>query len=165
MKTRIRFTLPCGTTLGDAVIVRRAKEEDLSDILTLYSQLHADDPVVTDGRDLAAFQEILSSDRLRLLVGIENDRTIATCYLNIIPNLTRNASPYGIIENVVTDIQLRNRGHGKAIIQYALQQAWQCGCYKVMLQTGSRKASTHGFYKSCGFSADDKFAFVARPIT
>jgi GNAT superfamily N-acetyltransferase len=145
------------------LLIRGAQEKDLCAIQMLYSQLHKDDVEATDGSDVAVMQEIVSSDRFLLLVGIENDRTIATCYLNIIPNLTRGAAPYGIIENVVTDSEFRNLGHGKAMMQYALHQAWQRGCYKVMLQTGSRKASTHGFYKSCGFSGDDKFAFVARP--
>ena len=77
--------------------------------------------------------------------------------------MTRNVSPYCVIENVVTEQALRNQGYGKAIIKHALEFAWSHGCYKVMLQTGSRRESTHNFYKSCGFSADDKFAFVARP--
>jgi GNAT superfamily N-acetyltransferase len=71
--------------------------------------------------------------------------------------MTRNVSPYCIIENVVTEQELRNQGLGKAIIKHALDFAWKQGCYKVMLQTGSKRESTHNFYKSCGFRADDKF--------
>jgi GNAT superfamily N-acetyltransferase len=89
-------------------------------------------------------------------------RIVATCYVNLIPNLTRNAAPYAIIENVVTDTDHRNQGIGKTVVQCALAYAWEAGCYKVMLQTGSRRASTHAFYKTCGFSGNDKFAFVAR---
>ena len=44
-----------------------------------------------------------------------------------------------------------------------LNIAWSEGCYKAMLQTGSRKAATHAFYRSCGFSADEKKGYVARP--
>jgi hypothetical protein len=44
-----------------------------------------------------------------------------------------------------------------------LQSAWDAGCYKVMLLTGSRRPSTHAFYRACGFSGDDKTGFVARP--
>jgi GNAT superfamily N-acetyltransferase len=87
----------------------------------------------------------------------------STCYLNLIPNISRGASPYGIIENVVTEETLRGQGFGKAIIGHALRFAWDRRCYKVMLQTGSKRHSTHNFYKACGFSGDDKFGFVARP--
>jgi hypothetical protein len=34
---------------------------------------------------------------------------------------------------------------------FALESAWKAECYKVMLQTGSKKESTHKFYASCGF--------------
>ena len=39
--------------------------------------------------------------------------------------------------------------------------AWAAGCYKVMLQTGSTRESTHAFYRACGFSGTDKHAYVA----
>jgi GNAT superfamily N-acetyltransferase len=145
------------------VTIREASHEDLPNVLRLYAQLNPEDPRVTDGRDLAIFREISSSTRLILFVGLEADRVVTTCYLNITPNLSRNASPYGVIENVVTDVEFQNNGHGKAIVLHALHKAWQQGCYKVMLQTGSRREATHRFYESCGFRADDKFAFVARP--
>ena len=34
---------------------------------------------------------------------------------------------------------------------------------KVMLQTGSRRESTHAFYRSCGFDPDEKTAYVSHP--
>ena len=49
-----------------------------------------------------------------------------------------------------------------SIIGHALKFAWTHGHYNVMLQTGPAREATHNFYKSCGFAADDKFAFVAR---
>lgn len=145
------------------MIIRKAVATDFTEVKRLYAQLNPDDPEVTDGRDVAAFESIVTAEHLAIFLGSVDGRIVATCYLNLVPNLTRNASPYGIIENVVTDQAVRNQGHGHAIIRHALDVAWQYGCYKVMLQTGSRRESTHNFYKSCGFSANDKFAFVARP--
>jgi GNAT superfamily N-acetyltransferase len=145
------------------MLIREAQLGDFAAIKRLYAQLNPDDPIVTDGRDESAFQTIINSHHLHLFVGELDGRLVATCYLNFIPNMTRNVSPYCIIENVVTEQELRNKGLGKAIVRHALDFAWQLGCYKVMLQTGSKRESTHKFYKSCGFSADDKFAFVARP--
>ena len=82
----------------------------------------------------------------------------ATAYLNVIPNLTRSASPYAVIENVVVDEPLRGTGIGKQIMAATLQIAWDAGCYKAMLLTGSRRASTHAFYRACGFASDEKAA-------
>lgn len=87
----------------------------------------------------------------------------ATTYVNIIPNLTRSASPYAVIENVVVDETLRGTGLGKQIMAASLQKAWDAGCYKAMLLTGSRTPSTHAFYRACGFSGDAKTAYLARP--
>ena len=118
---------------------------------------------VADGRDVPVFQAIVNSDHLHLFVGEIDQRLVATCYLNFIPNMTRNVSPYCVIENVVTD-QDSKSGLGQGYHQACpFDFAWSQGCYKVMLQTGSRRESTHNFYTSCGFRADDKFAFVARP--
>lgn len=145
------------------MLIREAKREDLDGTNRLYRQLNPHDLTVSDGRDTAVLDTILASDCLYMFVGLIDGKIISTCYLNVIPNISRNTSPYGIIENVVTDGELRNRGYGKAILKHVLDFAWSKGCYKVMLQTGSKRESTYNFYKSCGFSSDDKIAFVARP--
>jgi len=143
-------------------MIRIAEERDFESIMNLLRQLNPDDPVSTDGRDKITFAQILKEPNLRLLMLEENGKIISTCYLNIIPNLTRNASPYAVIENVVTDLAFRNQGFGQKLMKFALESAWKAGCYKVMLQTGSKRESTHKFYVSCGFAEGEKFAFNAR---
>lgn len=134
-------------------MIRIAEETDFDAILTLLRQLNPDDPVINDGRDREIFKQILKNPNLYLFLVDESHSVLATCYLNIIPNLTRNASPYGIIENVVTNAEYRNKGYGQQVVKAALEYAWKQGCYKVMLQTGSKRESTHHFYRSCGFVA------------
>jgi GNAT superfamily N-acetyltransferase len=142
---------------------REARPDDFRDIMRLYRQLHPEDPVLRNGADSAVFEQILSSLGCHLFV-LELDGTVvATVYLNVIPNLTRSASPYAVLENVVVEETLRGNGLGKAIVGDTLRIAWHAGCYKAMLMTGSRSAATHSFYRSCGFSSDVKTAYVARP--
>ncbi|MBO0813126.1 MAG: GNAT family N-acetyltransferase [Microlunatus sp.] len=142
---------------------REARRTDFDAIMALYRQLHPHDPPVTDGSGRATFEQILDTGWLQLCV-LELDGTvIATTYLNLIPNITRSARPYAVIENVVVDAERRGRGYGKMIMAHTLQRAWDAGCYKAMLMTGSRRESTHGFYRACGFSADDKTGYTARP--
>ena len=88
---------------------------------------------------------------------------VATTYLNVIPNLTRSASPYAVIENVVVEEAVRGTGLGRQIMDGTLRAAWDAGCYKAMLLTGSRQAATHAFYQACGFSPDAKTGYLARP--
>ncbi|GAA2205765.1 GNAT family N-acetyltransferase [Nonomuraea monospora] len=128
----------------------------------LYGQLHPHDPVPEDGSASATFRRILDTPGLHLFVLEQDGQVVATTYLNVIPNLTRAASPYAVIENVVVDKTLRGTGLGKQIMAATLRAAWDAGCYKVMLMTGSRTPATHAFYRACGFSGDAKTAYVAR---
>jgi GNAT superfamily N-acetyltransferase len=142
---------------------REARPGDFEQIMGLYRQLQPDDPVLEDGSDAVAFQQILSSPALCLFVLEQDGVVVATTYLNVIPNITRSASPYAVIENVVVEKSRRGTGLGKQIMAGTLRAAWDAGCYKAMLMTGSRKPATHAFYRACGFSADAKTGYVARP--
>jgi GNAT superfamily N-acetyltransferase len=144
-------------------VFREAGPDDFTAILGLYQQLHPSDPVLTDGSDAVAFARILRSPGLHLFVLDIDGAVVATTYLNIIPNLTRSASPYAVIENVVVEKRLRGAGLGQQIMAATLRAAWDAGCYKAMLQTGSRTPATHAFYRACGFSPDAKQAYLARP--
>ena len=144
-------------------MIRQATSEDFDAVMRLYRQLHDDDPVVEDSAGRKVFDEILSSSTLHIMVVEHEGSVAATAYLNLIPNLTRGASPYAVIENVVVDENLRGTGLGKQLMAATLDAAWTAGCYKAMLMTGSKRPSTLGFYRTCGFSPDEKSAFVAHP--
>lgn len=81
--------------------------------------------------------------------------------LHLLPNVTWNARPYGLIENVVTSEPYRGRGLGRAVLESAIAQAWKADAFKVMLMTG-QKRDAKGFYDSVGFSSEDKHAMVIR---
>ncbi|GAA2804419.1 GNAT family N-acetyltransferase [Kribbella solani] len=143
--------------------VREAGPNDLAAVLRLYRQLHPTDPELPDEQSAEAYATILRTPGMHLLVLEHGGAVVATTYLNLIPNLTRGAAPYAVIENVVVDAGLRGRGLGQRIMAGTLQAAWDAGCYKVMLSTGSRTPATHAFYRRCGFSGDEKTAYVVRP--
>lgn len=141
---------------------REARHNDLGAVLRLYRQLQPADPVLEDGTDAAVFDQILATSGLYLFVLEEGGVVVATTYLNIIPNITRSASPYAVIENVVVEESRRGRGFGRQVMARTIQVAWDAGCYKVMLLTGSHEPATHAFYRACGFSGDEKTAYIMR---
>jgi len=108
---------------------------------------------------------MLKDESIRYVVARVNDRLVSTCTLAIIPNLTRGARPYGLVENVVTLPDYRRRGIGTLVLQHALRIAWEQNCYKVMLLTGSQQESTLQFYERAGFIRGEKTGFVARPTS
>jgi N-acetylglutamate synthase-like GNAT family acetyltransferase len=144
------------------MIIRKAGRKDYASIMALYRQLNPDDPVVDESKGRPVFENIVESESNFLVIAEINNSVVSSCYLNIIPNLTRNAHPYAVVENVITDQNYRNRGIGKAIMQYAINQAWEAGCYKVMLLTGRKEESTLEFYRSCGLESGLKTAFIVK---
>ncbi|MFT4165212.1 MAG: GNAT family N-acetyltransferase [Microlunatus sp.] len=145
-------------------MIRDATPDDFEAVLRLYRQLNADDPILTDGSDRAAYDTIMSTPNVRLLLLEIEGEIVATTYLNLIPNLSRSAAPYAVIENVVVDEARRGTGLGKTIMAATLERAWAAGCYKAMLMTGSKRPSTHAFYRSCGFDPGTKTAYLAKPV-
>jgi GNAT superfamily N-acetyltransferase len=146
------------------ITFREARSGDFEAVIRLYRQLHPEDPTLHDGSDAAAFEQISASPGLHLFVLEVDGVVVATTYLNVIPNVTRSASPYAVIENVVVEESLRGTGLGKQVMDGTLRAAWEAGCYKAMLMTGSRNPATHSFYRACGFSPDLKAAYLARPL-
>ena len=149
--------------MSDDVHLRLARRDDLDALAALYLQLNPDDAGASRAPLPAIFERILATEGLEIVVGELAGRVVATCYLNLIPNLTRGGRSYAVVENVVVDAALRGRGLGQALVRHALARAWAAGCYKALLQTGSRDPAVLGFYEACGFSRSDKTGFVARP--
>jgi GNAT superfamily N-acetyltransferase len=143
--------------------LRHATGDDLDALLALYAQLNPDDLAAPRERLAAILERILASDGLAIVVATQHDVVVATCYLNVLPNLTRGGASYAVIENVVVDAARRGSGLGHAVVSFALAQAWHRGCYKALLQTGSRDPAVHRFYEACGFTAREKTGYVARP--
>jgi GNAT superfamily N-acetyltransferase len=79
-----------------------------------------------------------------------------------VPNLTRGARPYAVIENVVTHPDLRRTGLGSSVLQELLSRCWEAGCYKVMLLSAAERGAAHEFYERNGFDKHAKQGFIIR---
>lgn len=143
-------------------VIRKARTEDLPGILALYRHLHPDDPSLDIAAATPAWTALLSSGLTTVLVADRAREIAASCTLAIIPNLSRGARPYGVIENVVTHGAYRRIGLGRAVLQAAIDIAWSADCYKVTLATGSRQAATLKFYEDAGFRQGGKTSFEIR---
>jgi hypothetical protein len=84
---------------------RRIAAEELPELLRLYAFLHPEDPVVDphSGSVQHMWSQILRDPNLHYYVVEEQQQLVSTCTLTVIPNLTRDVRPYGLIENVITD--------------------------------------------------------------
>lgn len=131
--------------------VRQAVRADVPQLLALYPHLDPTDQLPPLDVAEQRFDALGAYRGSAIFIGISDGSLVAACTLVVIPNLTRGAKPYALIENVVTHADYRGRGFGKQMLRAAVEAAWQCGCYKVMLMTGSKRPSTLAFYVAAGF--------------
>lgn len=145
------------------VEVRLIQHNELQKLLKLYKHLKKEDPeIVMDEALEKLWSEIYNDPNSYYIVADINGEIVATCVLTIIRNLTRNARPYGLIENVVTHSSYRNNGYGRCVLRKALEIARERNCYKVMLLTGSKKEETLRFYENSGFKRGEKTGFIVK---
>ena len=141
--------------------IRRAEPRDLEAILSLYPFLNPRDPVpVIDERIVKTWKRILADPDQYYILAEGSGTIVACCVLVIIPNLTRNAAPYALIENVVTHPGYRRQGIGTRLLDRACETARERGCYKVMLLSGRKEA--YPFYEQAGFDGSSKRGFIMR---
>jgi GNAT superfamily N-acetyltransferase len=145
----------------DTISIRPAGDADLAGVLELYRDLNPHDSPLDPATAQTAWSALLGSPLTTVFVADAGGNLLATCVLVIVPNLTRGARSFGVIENVVTHASQRRTGLGRTIISAALDTAWAAGCYKVMLASG-RDEGTLRFYEKCGFRRGGKTFFEAR---
>lgn len=147
----------------DAFTIRSAGPDDLGELMDLYQHLNPGDERPADADAADILDELGRFAGSGVLVGLVDGRVVASCTLVIMPNLTRGGLPYALLENVVTDSRYRKRGYGTRLLHAAIDVAWERGCYKVMLMTGSKDPSTLKFYADAGFE-QSKTGFQVRRI-
>ncbi len=145
-------------------IVREALAGDLPAVLALYRHLSPDDPEPTLAEAQPVWDTLLASPMTIVAVAEVEGFVAATCVLATVPNLTRGARPFAVIENVVTDPLRRGKGLGTAVLHFAVEAAWERGCYKVMLSSGRTEEATLRFYEQAGFKRGGKTFFEIRRL-
>jgi GNAT superfamily N-acetyltransferase len=144
---------------------RLAQASDLESLLDLFRVSEVSsiaDPAECIER---IWSETLAREGLALFVSEAGARIAATCMLITAPNLLRGGRGHGFLENVVTHPEHRGQGHGRAVVQAALTEAWSRNCHHVLLQSGRKDPRVRHFYESLGFDPGVRVGYVARRPT
>jgi GNAT superfamily N-acetyltransferase len=143
---------------GDAAYeVRRATRADVVPIgeLTVADQIGTprDDP--SDAAPYLAAFEAIDADPAHVLVVVTDGpgAVVATLQLTYIPGIARRGGTRAQIEAVRVRSDLRGRGIGGALIEWAVDQARERGCAIVQLTSNKARADAHRFYGRLGFVA------------
>ena len=136
---------------------RQATLEDVRPVVHLLDLMHdeqAEEPTINATHE-ALLGDILTQPGRKLLV-IEDDNGVLVGTVDIIitKNLSRNMSPWAIVENLVVHPDSRGKGYGRTLMEQAIEVAAQAGCYKVQLISNNTRHEAHGLYRSLGFTAD-----------
>lgn len=141
-------------------VARKIERHELDKLLDLYGHLHDEEVPARDRLD-KAWEIITGHGRFFTCFAVEADgRFVSSCCVAIIPNLTRGARPFAVIENVITRPESRRKGFGRMVVGKAIEHARGENCYKVMLLSGVAREDAHRFYVKLGFSPDSKKGFV-----
>lgn len=142
------------------VEIREARQEDISGLLLLYTQLG--DVIMPDSeqRARATFERIAQNEAHHLLVAVCDGTVAASVTVTVIQSLTHAQRPYAVVEHVVTHSDFRRRGLASALLGRAREIAQENECYKLMLITGRKDEGVHKLYRSCGYHSEGKTAYV-----
>jgi GNAT superfamily N-acetyltransferase len=138
-----------------------ATKEHLPKILELYKQFFQEEKPVSMDEANKIWREI-ERNGIKYFIAMDGEKIISSCYLAIIPNLTRGGKSNGFIENVITDEKYRKMGIGKNVIKKATEYGKENNCYKIILQSSATRKGAHIFYEKCGFDGESKRAFEVR---
>lgn len=144
------------------MIIRRALEKDMPDILKLLSQVlevhHQGRPDLFKGgvrkytdSELA---ELIKDDSKPIFVGVdESQRVLGYAFCVFIQHIDNNIltdikTLY--IDDLCVDEEIRGQHVGRQLYEYVLQFAREQGCYNVTLNVWALNEGAMKFYESCG---------------
>lgn len=143
--------------------IRKLDREDLDVLLKAYRELHLKDKPLPLRSELEQlWNDICEDPRLIYIGAFDETNLVATCNAAIVPNLTRGARPFAVVENVWTHPKFRRQGLGSAVMQELLSRCWDARCYKVMLLSATHRGTAHEFYERNGFDKNSKQAFIIK---
>ena len=139
--------------------IRLAGQGDLPAILRLIA---ADSLTGVDTLDagepaqhyVRALENIQADPNNEFWVLEGQDGSVAGCFqLTYTPGLAYLGGWRATVETVRVAPQLRGRGLGRTMMEWAIDRARKRGCALIQLATNKQRDAAHRFYKSLGFVA------------
>jgi ribosomal protein S18 acetylase RimI-like enzyme len=140
------------------IAIRRARRDDVAAIVAML----ADDPLGRARERLGdplpscyfkAFDTLDRDSNIQLAVAENGERIVVGCLqLCVMPGLSSQGAPRGLIEDVRVAANCRGRGIGEQLVQWAVAQARGNGCALVELFTHNTRVDAQRFYERLGFA-------------
>jgi GNAT superfamily N-acetyltransferase len=132
--------------------IRKANEQDVPALLALYRDagIESGKPFTAEQgvEHFAVFKQYPHFDIFVAHIGPE---IVGTYELLIMDNLAKGGQRVGIVEDVAVPPEHQGKGIGHTMMEHAMGQCREAGCYKMVVSSGRRRTLAHDFYKSLGF--------------
>ncbi len=133
------------------LIFRPATHDDLHRILSLYLHFEVDPTHRLSPADAKAkFSLLAKYPNYKVYVATRDNFILGSFSLLIMDNLVHAGTPAAIVEAVIVDPDYQKQGIGKAMMQFAMEQARLSGCYKLALSSNFKWGAAE-FYEKLGF--------------
>ncbi len=139
---------------GERMSIRPASAGDLPELLALYADDDLGQTREAAGVGAAyqdAFAAIESDPNHELVVGEIEGRIVATLLLSFLPGLSRHGAWRAQIEAMRVASDLRGKGLGRELLDWAVARARRRNCRLVQLTSDRRRPEAHRFYEAAGF--------------
>ena len=136
--------------------IRTANREDLDAIIELLrrdSIMAVPEEPGLSAAQIEAFDTIAAHPDNEVMVATLGAEVIGTLQLTFIPGLTFNGAWRAQVEGVRVRDDLRSRGIGSRLMEWAIRRARERGCRMVQLTSNSRRVDARRFYERLGFTA------------
>jgi GNAT superfamily N-acetyltransferase len=140
-----------------SITIRRARRDDVGAMVGML----ADDPLGSTRERLEdplpasyfqAFEAIERASHIQLMVAEDDEGAVIGCLqLCILPGLSSQGAPRGMIEDVRVAAHCRSRGIGGQMLQWAIAESRAKGCKLVELLTHNTRVDAQRFYARLGF--------------
>ncbi|MEZ5787037.1 MAG: GNAT family N-acetyltransferase [Xanthobacteraceae bacterium] len=149
------------------LIIRKATEADLADVLALYAQPDLDDGIVLSVEEAAGILRRFDQyPDYALYVAEQDVRIVGSFALLIMDNLGHLGARSAVVEDVVVDPALQGSGIGRTMMRYAAERCREKDCYKLALSSNMKRERAHAFYSSLGFERHGfSFRLLFEPAT
>ena len=134
------------------VEVHDATDTDLPAILRVLSESGIDGGKsfdIAEARDHLA--RLRQWPNFRLLAAAIEGEVVGTYSLIIMGKLGKRGTPAGVVEDVAVLPGRQGQGIGRAMMDHAIAQCRDAGCYKLALSSNVKRGDAHRFYESLGF--------------
>jgi len=138
--------------MDEMLSIRPAGRADLPAVLELYGPTGlGDDQVLSVEAADRRLVEMGAHADCTLFVAEMKGRVVGTFTLLVAPKLAHMGGAAALVDDVVVREDLRGKGIGKAMMEFAMRRAAERGCYKLALSSQLRREEAHRFYESLGF--------------